>query len=398
MRTLAGTTSKGFAAAAVGSVLTAATLLGGAGAGATTPPAARPDAAALPGQSVYATGNGLSLTWQKISSAAGVTAIDAENGWSMELVDHQVYAWGQNRHGELGNGTFKASLSTPVKVDVPADIVQVDGGKDFGLAVTEFGTVYSWGYGGAQLGTGNSTADRPTPQQIPGLNNVVRVSAGNQLSLALLRNGTVTSWGANIDGDLGQGSSIATTATSSTPTAIPGLSGVVAVSAGCNWGMALLRNGTVMAWGDNRSGQLGDGSTAASAMPVAVHGLTGAVEVSAGGDYDNNGAALALDSQGNVWAWGDNKQGQLGVQTVAERSNVPLEVSALAGQHITSVSSGGLASAAMSSSGNLWVWGSGIYGQLGNGSTGVVTTPALTSLKGVTTMWAGAESTIAVAD
>ena len=121
-------------------------------------------------------------------------------------------------------------------------------------------------------------------------------------------------WGYNGFGELGNGTSTGPDACAyndpcgTTPAAVTGLSGVTAVSAGgVGFDLALLSTGTVEAWGDNRFGQLGDGTTTSSDVPVAVTGLSGVIAISAGGDF-----ALALLSNGTVKAWGDDDTGQLG--------------------------------------------------------------------------------------
>src|SRR2546428_345598 len=164
--------------------------------------------------------------------------------------------------------------------------------------------VTAWGgnfYG--QLGNGSSTGPdtcmfgepcSTTPVAVSGLmSGVSTVSAGGGHSLTLLKNGTVMAWGDNFYGQLGDG----TTVNSDVPVAVSGLSGVTAVSAGRLHGLALLSDGTVRAWGDNVYGQLGDGSTSSSDVPVPVSGVGGVAAVSAGGAH-----SLALLGEGTGMA------------------------------------------------------------------------------------------------
>src|SRR5882757_2939733 len=134
-------------------------------------------------------------------------------------------------------------------------------------------------------------------------------------------------WGLNKTGQLGDGTNTGPEkcgfeqiACSTNPVAVSELSGITAVSAGGSHSLALLENGTVMAWGANSAGQLGDGTENDSSVPVAVSGVSG---VAAGGNH-----SLALLSGGTVMAWGDNGNGQLGNGTET-KSDIPVAVSGL---------------------------------------------------------------------
>ncbi len=171
-------------------------------------------------------------------------------------------------------------------------------------AVVNTQTAVAWGYNGyGELGDGTTT-DRSVFGAVSGLSSgVVQVAAGNDFSLAVTSTGTAWAWGNGQFGQLGNGS----TANSSVPVQVKGLTGAVAVAAGFFHGLALRSDGTVWAWGGNDSGQLGNGTTASSPVPVLVKGLTGITQIAAGAEY-----SLALRSDGTVWAWGRNGSGQLG--------------------------------------------------------------------------------------
>src|SRR5262249_37404323 len=158
------------------------------------------------------------------------------------------------------------------------------------------------------------------------LTEVASVSAGEEFSLALLENGTVMAWGKDFRGQLGNGAT-GLSGSSDVPVPVVGLSEVVAVSAGAGFSLALLKNGTVVAWGSNEAGQLGDGAEGPgteSDVPVAVTGLSEVVAIAAGTSF-----GLAVRRNGTVMAWGQNAHGQLGdgAEGFASSSDVPVPVS-----------------------------------------------------------------------
>jgi alpha-tubulin suppressor-like RCC1 family protein len=213
------------------------------------------------------------------------------------------------------------------------------------------GTAMTWGDDTAgELGN-DSLAQSDVPVAVHGLTGAVSVAAGGRQDLALLSNGTVMAWGDDTFGELGNGVA-SSNADSEHPVAVPGLTGVSAVAAGEADSLALLANGTVMAWGDNRSGQLGNGSTRSSSVPVAVKGLTGVTAIAAGGEFN-----LALLADGTVMSWGTNGNDQLGDgrgglhQT---RSDVPVPVKGLTG--VTAITAGGQVGAALESNGTVMAW------------------------------------------
>jgi alpha-tubulin suppressor-like RCC1 family protein len=209
--------------------------------------------------------------------------------------------------------------------------------------------------------------EAPTP--ISGLSEVIAISSGAEDILALRRNGTVMAFGSNSNGGLGDGS----TEESALPVEVSGLSEVVAVSAGGEANLALLRDGTVKAWGTNHDGELGDGtftgpetcgSSSCSTVPVTVKGLSGVTAIDAGA-YHN----LALLADGTVRAWGLNGRGELGDGEFSEHGaskNEPVPVVEL--DEVTAISAGYEESIALLSDGTAKTWGDNRGGQLGDPS------------------------------
>ena len=241
---------------------------------------------------------------------------------------------------------------------------RVAAGNKFSLTVRRDGTVWAWGDNrSGELGDG-TTISRTTPVQVSGLTNVTAVAAGMFHSLALRADGTVWAWGFNQHGPLGDG----TTIQRHTPVQVPGLTGIIAISAGSSHSLALRNDGTIWAWGNNYDGQLGDGTNTTRYSPVKVTRLgieveVPAVAIDAGGHH-----SMALDAYGTVWTWGDNAAGQLGSGNFTDH-NTPGMVGWLTGVH--AISAGLLHSLAMRENGSVFAWGNGEEGQLGNNTTTV---------------------------
>lgn len=217
--------------------------------------------------------------------AAGNTQDLAHPSHSLALKsDGTVWAWGSNSSGQLGNGTTTDS-ETPVQVVNASgagsltDVIAVAGQAQHSVALKRDSTgvseVWAWGDNGVgQLGDGSSNSSSMPVQVVgPGgvgvLTDVIAVAAGVQHTLALTSNRTVWAWGANLFGQVGD----STTSPRRTPVQVSGLFGVVAIAAGGYHNLALKQDGTLWAWGHNGFGQLGDGTTVNRAAPVEVIGL-----------------------------------------------------------------------------------------------------------------------------
>ncbi len=245
------------------------------------------------------------------------------------------------------------------------------------------GAPYTWGLNDrGQLGD-NTTTNRALPVAVSGLAEATSPAGGFAHSLALRPDGTVWAWGSNQYGQLGgsAGSMCGGVPCSLTPVQVSGLSSVAAVAAGREHSLALLNNGTVMAWGRNANGQLGNGCTIGtncnnSSMPMQVVGPSGAgalgdvVAIAAGGAH-----SLAVRADGGVWAWGSNGSGQLGTGcdfgTGCPDSSVPVQVRGVGGTGfltaVVALAGGGDHSLALKLDGTAWAWGFNSDGQLGNG-------------------------------
>jgi alpha-tubulin suppressor-like RCC1 family protein len=284
-----------------------------------------------------------------------------------------VWAWGVASYGELGNGEHPAYSTRAVKVEFPSGVrisslanpMPFDGA----LAIDSQGHVWGWGL--------NALGDlclsglmELRPSELP-LTNVTLATGARTHSL-FSSGGKVYACGSGEYGVLGTGS----TASSSTPVPVVGLPStahVTALTSSWEGSGALFSNGDYFNWGYNAAGQLGNGSTADSAVPVHVALPAAFRQVFQGGSGAKNGQSVAVLADGSVWAWGDNDRGQLGVGTRVS-SAVPVRVQVPKGVTFVNVSSGGYASYAIDRTGRLWAWGDNKSGQLGTGSSIVIAT------------------------
>jgi len=256
----------------------------------------------------------------------GAVAVAADTDFSMALLtDGTVVTWGSGDAGQRGIGARPAPL-TPTRVRAPDGNgplrgvrgIAADGRTE--LALLADGSVVSWGAGGdGQLGDG-TTEDRSLPAPVVGvageglLAGVTQVAVGGQHGLALLDTGRVVSWGGNDQSQLGDGTSTGR----STPGYVAGpggkgvLGGISQIAAAEKFNLALHRDGTLVAWGANAAGQLGDGTTTQRSAPVPVtdpggEGTLGGVRLALAGEA----YAVAVTTEGAAFAWGANSNGQL---------------------------------------------------------------------------------------
>src|SRR6266404_6201705 len=299
--------------------------------------------------------------------------------------DGTLWSWGYNFVGELGDGTTN-DAAIPIQVGLGSNppltnVTRLGGRTYFSLAVKSDGTIWGWGMNGAgQMGNGTSGTNALTPVMVsnsqPGqaVNNPLQVSCGYTYGVALLTNGLVWAWGTGFHGELGAG----TNTQSYLPIQVPGLSNVTAISSGWKHTLALKSDGTVWAWGLNSHGELGDGTVINRSNAVQVLNLTNILMVS-GGDYNS----IALRSDGTVWKWGLNDVGELGQGTNDNAGigpavdlishpfpmQVTLDKFGNAFSNVVKVSNRDYHNMALKADGSLWMWGANDQGQCGDGTT-----------------------------
>jgi alpha-tubulin suppressor-like RCC1 family protein len=303
-----------------------------------------------------------------ITVLSDIVAVSAGQSHSCALkVSGSVACWGSNTNGQLGNGGTSTAVLSPADVPDLANAVGISAGESHSCALQTNGSVACWGlnrYG--QLGDG-STENKYAPVAMTGLSDAVAVSAAQFHTCALKASGSVVCWGYSGYGSLGNGSTADTNVLS--PVAVMGLSDAVAVRTGTNHTCALKAGGSVVCWGNNGVGQLGNGTITNTDRPVAVNGLTDAIAVSAGNSHN-----CAVKANGSVVCWGDNAHGQLGIGTT-DFKTIPFAITGLA--DAVAVSAGRSHTCALKTNGSVVCWGENREGELGDGTKGdqLVPTP-----------------------
>lgn len=276
-----------------------------------------------------------------------------------------VVAWGANGSGQLGDNSTSPS-DVPVQVHLPTGtaVTAVAAGQNHSLALVSGGaSMLAWGDNtDGQLGDGNNNPSLvPVDVSLPSATTVTSIGAGRLHSLAVTSTGSVLAWGANNFGQLGDNG----TSPSNVPVdaMIPTGTKVKAVAGGWGHSLALTSSGAVLAWGYNFDGELGDGNHTNSHVPVKVKLPTGTkVTAIAAGAFHS----LALTSTGSVLAWGDNQDGELGRS--GPSSDLPVKVKLPSGLTATAIAAGAYHSLAVTSTGSALAWGHNLYGELGDNS------------------------------
>jgi len=291
--------------------------------------------------------------------------------------DHTAWCWGSNSNGQLGGGPSPGP--GPVRVKGLSGVEEVSADWVHSCAATADGAAYCWGENdGMQLGDPKAEASYPScvsggcpePVRVVQLTGVSAVGTGARHSCAVLADGQVRCWGFNELGQLGDGDM---PNDSASPSSVLGLVNAVSV-VGSPWHTcAATKDGKAYCWGDNADGNLGVDDPLESDQPIAVPGVPNVAEVAVGDVH-----TCARTAGGHVLCFGGNAAGQLGSGTT-EASATALEVSGPTG--VRSIAAGADHSCAVDGQGVVWCWGSNgtdangdgqpeqVTGKLGQGAT-----------------------------
>jgi len=288
--------------------------------------------------------------------------------------DGSLWTWGDNDFGQLGVNTTTRRTTPVTTLLGGTNWKSVASGTFYTVAIKTDGTLWTWGRNSlGELGV-NNTTDRSTPvTTLLGGNNWKSVDCGDQHTAAIKTDGTLWTWGDNSFGQLGVNNSI----NRSTPvTTLLGGNNWKSVSGGNFHTTSIKTDGTLWTWGDNSNGQLGVNDTTRRSTPVTtLLGGTNWKSVASGSNH-----TTALKTDGTLWSWGLNNFGQLGVNDTTNR-NTPV-TTLLGGTNWKSVVGGGNRTVALKTDGTLWTWGVNTSGQLGVNDTTQRNTPVTTILGG----------------
>ncbi len=325
--------------------------------------------------------------------------------------DGEVWAWGQNQYGQLGQGT-KTNLNIPRQVDGLPEIKSIAAGAYFSLALSEDGKVYGWGHNDkGQIGNAGSN-EVTEAVRITGLDSIVEIDAGFEYAMARKADGTVYVWGDNTYGQLMKDN----LAHSNGPIEITDnkVTGIQEMAAGGQHCLVRKADGSLLAWGDNTFGQLGDNTSVTRDEAVVVDNLSDVKQISGG-----LVSSMALTEDGDVYAWGHCIFGELGINSTSGNYgiNQPYKVNSLSGvrkiegdfynsffilddstvkacgsnndgslgtgdsdseftpvrvnnlENVSQIAAGGYFTLALMKNGTVMSWGDNAWGELGNGTS-----------------------------
>ena len=313
-----------------------------------------------------------------ITNTTGTTALDTG------LTNGTDYCYTVFVHDAAGNYSIGSQKhSRPV-----LSFQTVSAGGIHSLGIKADGTLWAWGDDtSGQVGdscSGSSCSIRQAPLQIGTSTTWTAVSAGTVHSVGI-NGGTLWSWGSNTSGQVGSGCAPATCTYISAPTQISTAANWASISAGGYFTVAIKTDGTLWTWGGNNSGQLGDGCAGVACVskttPTQVGTATNWASVAAGAAH-----VIALKTDGTLWAWGDNYYGQLGNGTTTglAPNSVPTQIGTATNWKM--IAAGDMHSLAIKTDGTLWAWGNNSNGQLGISCAGC-TSVAVPTQVGVDTNW-----------
>lgn len=281
--------------------------------------------------------------------------------WIEQFVGNRLWDCGANTYGMLGDNTTTGQSSLVQTVTGGTNWVHVAIGLGHVVALKTDSSLWSWGhnlYGTLGEGGLKTQAHRSSPvQTVSTGTNWTEIAAGQYHTAAIKTDGTLWTWGYNVAGQLGDNSTIS----KSSPVQVTGGgSNWKQISAGWRHTAAIKSNGTLWLWGTNGDGNLGDNSAINRSSPVQVTTATADWELVSCGNY----TTAAIKTDGTLWVWGKNSFGELTVSDKTHRSSPIQTVSG--GTNWKQVSCGNNRMAAIKTDGTLWGWGLNTSGEHGD--------------------------------
>ena len=313
------------------------------------------------------------INWKQVS--CGLYAAAAVK------TDGTLWTWGQNSYGQIGDNTVTKRSSPVQTIAGGTNWKQVSCGSDHTACIKADGTLWTWGFNNTgQLGDNTGTNRSSPVQTITGGTNWKQVACGFDSSAAVKTDGTLWLWGYNAYGKLGDNTP---TSRSSPVQTITGGNNWVQVACGQNHTAAIKTDGTLWLWGSNANGRLGDNTETDRSSPVqTITGGNNWKQVACGYLH-----TAAIKTDGTLWTWGLNLRGQLGNNTVTSRSSPVQTVAGGTNWKQVDCSKRALfssATAAVKTDGTLWTWGSNAIGQLGDNTVTNRSSPVQTIMRGTT--------------
>lgn len=315
-----------------------------------------------------------------------VGSVSSNDFFIINIDNNNLYGSGDNGHAQLGDGTSGGSKLTPINISSINGIKfrKIASSIDHTLAIGDDGELYSWGYNGfGQIGNntigsgGNIYSSVTTPQKITLESGVkpTQIAVGDSFSMAIGDDGNLYSWGYNEYGKLGDG----TTIERHIPTKVTLASGVkpTQIACGIRHSMAIGDDGKLYTWGVNWNGELGDGTSGGgnfkkTPIEITLESGVKVIQISCGVE-----SSMAIGDNGELYTWGRNDYGQLGNGTIGyyTSKSSPTKIILASGVKPKQIACGGSHTMAIGDNGELYTWGLNSYGQLGNNTTIDAPTP-----------------------